>query len=102
MITNCYGVNSVEDAFDFALKINLTFKGIVCVKAWEQCSKCERYEHYNYWCIYWEQCSKCEGYGHYSYQCPSESRHVNILPSDDDDLKVVEVVHVHSENFLYR
>jgi len=40
---------------------------------------------------------KCKGYGHYNYQCPSESRHVNIVPSDNvDDLKVVEDVHVNS------
>ena len=33
MITSSYGVDSFEDAFDFALKIDLTFKGIVCAKA---------------------------------------------------------------------
>jgi len=26
MITNSYGVDSIEDAFSFALKIDLTFK----------------------------------------------------------------------------
>jgi len=51
MITNSYGVDSVEDTFDFALKID--FQG--------DSAKV------------WEQCSKCEGYRHYDYQCPSES-----------------------------
>ena len=37
---------------------------------------------------------KYEGYEHYDYQCPSESRHDNIVPSEDDDSKVVENVHV--------
>jgi len=35
MITSSYGVDFVEDAFDFALKINLNFKGIVNAKACE-------------------------------------------------------------------
>ena len=34
-------MDSVADAFDFALKIDLNFKRIVSVKAWEQCSKHE-------------------------------------------------------------
>ena len=79
MINKSYGVDSIKDAFGFVLKIDLTFKVTVGVKAWEQSFK-------------WE------GYGHYDYQCSSESRHVNIVPSDDvDDSKVVEDVHIHSE-----
>jgi len=79
MITSSYGVDSIEDAFEFALKMDLTFKGRVSIKAWEQCSKCKRY-------------------GHYDYQCPLKSRHVNIVPNDDvDNSKIVEDVHVHSE-----
>ena len=41
MITSSYDVDSVEDVFDFALKINLTFKRIVSAIAWKQCSKLE-------------------------------------------------------------
>ena len=52
IITSSYGVDSIKDTFAFALKIDLTFKGIVSVKTWEQCHK-------------------CGGYGHYDYQCPS-------------------------------
>jgi len=33
MITSSDGVDSVEDAFRFALKTDLTFKGIVSTKA---------------------------------------------------------------------
>ena len=33
MITNSYGVDSVEDTIDFFLKIDLTFKRIVSAKA---------------------------------------------------------------------
>ena len=51
IITSFYGVDSVIDAFDFALKIDLTFKGIVSARAWEQCSKCEGYGHYDYQCL---------------------------------------------------
>jgi len=51
IITSFYGVDSVKDAFDFALKIDLTFKGIVSARAWEQCSKCEGYGHYDYQCL---------------------------------------------------
>ena len=32
MIANSYGIDSVEDAFDFAIKIDLTFKKIVNAK----------------------------------------------------------------------
>jgi len=35
IITSFYGVDSVEDAFNFVLKIDLTFKGIVSAKVWE-------------------------------------------------------------------
>ena len=88
----------MKDAFDFALKIDLTFKGIVSAKAWEQCSKCEGYEQYNYQCPSWEKYSKCEEYWHFDYQCPLESRYVNIVPINDvDDSKVVENDRVPSE-----
>jgi len=61
-----------EEAFDIALRIDLTFKGLVNAKA---------------------HCFKCEGYGHYVYQCPSKSRHVSTVFSDDvDDSKVIEDV----------
>ena len=33
IITSFYGMDFVEDAFDFAFKIDLTFKGIVSAKA---------------------------------------------------------------------
>ena len=74
MITSSHDVDTLEEAFYFALKIDLTFKGLLLVKAWEQCSK-------------------CEGYKYYDYQCLSGSRHVRIVPSDNvDDSKVVENV----------
>ena len=77
MISNSYDLDTVEKAFDVALKIDLTFIRLVNAKA---------------------RCSKCEGYGHYDYQYPSKSRHVSIVPSDDvDDLKVVENVHIPSK-----
>ena len=37
MITSSYGVDCIEDTFGFALKIVLTFKGIIGAKCWEQC-----------------------------------------------------------------
>ena len=40
---------------------------------------------------------KCEGYGHYNYQCPSESQHVKTVPTDVDESKVVEDLHVPSK-----
>jgi len=41
------------------------------------------------------RCSKCERYEHYDYQCPSESQHVRTMPSEDvDESKIVEDVHV--------
>jgi len=51
MITVSYDLDTVKEAFDVALKIDLTFKTLVNAKA---------------------RCSKCEGYGHYDYQYPSE------------------------------
>ena len=75
---NCsYNLNIIEETFDVALKIDLTFKTLVNAKAWR---------------------FKCEKYRHYDYQCPSESQHIGTVPSDDvDDLKVVEDVHVTPE-----
>jgi len=74
VITGSYDLDTVEEAFDFAIKVDVTFKTIVNIKA---------------------RCYKCEGYEHYDYHCPSESQHVRIVPGNDvDDLKVVEDVHV--------
>ena len=64
MIIGSCDLDTVEEAFDVALKIDLTFKTLVKTKA--------RY-------------SKCEGYGYYDYQCPSESQHARTVPSDDVD-----------------
>ena len=36
MNTNSHDVDTLEEAFDFALKIDLTFKGLLIAKAWEQ------------------------------------------------------------------
>jgi len=52
MITGSYDLDTVEEAFDVTLKIDLTFKRLVNANA---------------------RCSKCEGYGYYDYQCPLES-----------------------------
>ena len=57
MITGSYDLDTVEETFDVALKINSTFKRLVNVKAW---------------------CFKCERYGHYDYQCLSKSQHVSM------------------------
>jgi len=77
MITGSYDLDTVEKAFDVALKIDLTITRLANVKS--------RY-------------SKCEEYGHYDYQCLSKSQHVSIVPSDDvNDSKVVEDVHVPSK-----
>jgi len=76
MITSSYDLDTVEKAFDVALKINLTFKTLANVKA--RCFKCERYEHYD-------------------YQCPLESRHVRIVSNDVDDSKIVENIHIPSK-----
>jgi len=67
-------LDNVEEVFDVALKINLTFKRLVNARI---------------------QCSKCEGYGHYNYQCPSNSRRVRIMPNNNvDDSKVVDDVNI--------
>jgi len=71
MITDSYDLDTIEEAIDVALEIDSAFKTLVNAKA---------------------RCSKCEGYGHYDYQCTSESQHVRTVPSDVDDLKVVEDV----------
>jgi len=74
MITRSYDLDIVEEAFDVALKIDLTFKILVNAKAW---------------------CYKYERYGHYDYQCLSESQHVKTVPSDDvSNSKMIEDVHV--------
>ena len=46
MITDSYDLDTVEEAFDVALKIDLTFKRLVNAKA--RCFKCEGYERYDY------------------------------------------------------
>ena len=72
MITGQYDLDTVEDAFDVALRLDLTFKTLVNVKV--RCSKCKRYRH---------------------YQCLSESQHVRTMLTDEvDDSKVVEDVQV--------
>ena len=72
MIIGSYDLDIIEEAFDAALKIDLTFKTLVNAKTW---------------------CSKCEGYRHYEYQWPSKSQHVSTVSSDDiDNSKVVEDV----------
>ena len=69
-------LDTVEEAFDVALRLDLTVKTLVNAKA---------------------KCYKCEGYGHYDYQCPSESQHVKIVSSDEVDVsKVIEENHVPS------
>jgi len=74
MITGSYDLDTIEEAFDIALRIDLAFKMLVNVKT---------------------RCFKCEGYGHYDYQCPSKSQHVRTVFSDEiDDSKVIEDVHV--------
>jgi len=44
MIIGSYELYTVEEAFNVALKIDLTFKRLVNAKA--QCSKCKRYGHF--------------------------------------------------------
>jgi len=76
MIIGPYDLDTVEEAFYVALRLDLAFKTLVNAKA---------------------RCSKCEGYEHYDYQCPSESQHVRIVSSDEVDVsKVIEEVHVPS------
>jgi len=73
IITGSSDLDIVEEIFDVALKIGLTFK-MLANDAW---------------------CSKCKRYRHYDYQCLSESQHVKIVPIEDvDDSKVVKDVHV--------
>jgi len=76
MIIDSYDLDTIEEAFDIALKIDLIFKRLVNAKTW---------------------CCKCEGYEHYDYQCPSKSRHVSIVFSDDVDDSKVDDVHVPSK-----
>ena len=76
MIIGSYDLDIVEETFNVALKINMTFKMLVNAKA---------------------QCSKYEGYEHYDYQCPSESQHIRTMSNDDVDSKVVEDVYVPSK-----
>ena len=72
MITGPYDLDTVEETFEVALKLDLIFKTLVNAKA---------------------RCSKCEGYGHYDYQCSSESQHVRIVSSDEVDVsKVIDHV----------
>ena len=76
MITDHYDLDTVEEAFDVALRWDLTFKTLVNAKVW---------------------CSKCEEYEHYDYQCSSESQHVRIVSSDEVDVsRVIEKVHIPS------
>jgi len=46
MIISSYDLDTVEEAFDIALRINLILKTLVNVKA--RYSKCEGCEHYDY------------------------------------------------------
>jgi len=46
MITSFYDLNTIEEAFDVALKIDLTFKTLVNTKT--RCSICEGYGHYDH------------------------------------------------------
>jgi len=60
-ITDSYNLNTVKEAINVALNIDLTFKRLVNANA---------------------RCSECEGYEHYDYQCFSKSQHVSIVSSD--------------------
>jgi len=76
MITGPYELDTLEEAFDVALRLDLTFKTLGNAKT---------------------RCSKCDGYEHYEYQCPSESQHVRIVSSDEVDVsKVIKKVYVPS------
>jgi len=69
-----YNLDTIEKAFDVALKLDLTRKMLANAKVW---------------------CSKCEGYEHYNYQCPSECQHIRTVSNNDvDNSKVIEDVHV--------
>ena len=48
IITSSHDVDTLEEVFDFALTLDLTFKRLLIAKAWKQCSKCEGYGHYKY------------------------------------------------------
>ena len=64
----------IKEAFDVALRLDLTFNMLVNAKT---------------------RCSKCKRCGHYDYQCPLESQRVKTVPTDEvDDSKVVEDVQV--------
>ena len=58
LCTGSYDLDTVEETFDVALKLDLIFKTLVNAKT---------------------RCSKCEGYGHYDYQCPSECQDVRTV-----------------------
>jgi len=74
MITDSYDLNTIEESFIVALKIDLTFKMLVNAKI---------------------RCSKCKRYGQNDYQHPMKSQHVGIMPSNDvGDLKVVNNLHL--------
>jgi len=73
MITGSYDLDTVEEAFDVALKIDFTFKMLVNAKA---------------------RCSKCEGYVHYDYQCLSKSRHVSIACSVLNIPDIAPILHL--------
>jgi len=74
MITGPYDLDTIEEVFDVALRLDLTFKTLVNAKT---------------------RCSKCKGYVYYDYQYPSESQHVRtVLTNEVDDSKVVEDVQV--------
>ena len=45
MITVSYDLDTIEEAFDVALRIDLTFKTLVNAKS--RCSKCAGYGHYD-------------------------------------------------------
>ena len=74
MISDPYDLDTIKEAFDVTLRIDLAFKTLVNAKI---------------------RCSKCEGYTHYDYQRSSECQHVRTVSSNDvDDSKVIEDVHI--------
>jgi len=75
VISDSYNLDTIEETFDVALKIDLTFIRLVNAKVW---------------------CSKYEEYVHYDYQCSLKSQHVSIVPNDDVDSKVVQYAQVPS------
>ena len=79
MIIVYYDLETIKEAFDVVLKMDLIFKMLDNAIA---------------------QCSKCEEYGHYDYQCLSNSQHVRIVLTDEvDESKVVEDVQVPPKTF---